>query len=190
MRVAAFGLPERAGDEDVARSREALDPGGAVAEVRQLPVPAALDVRGDNFRCRSLHHGPYQALAVGRKARVAGGQLKGGNAPGAASVQGCNPDVVFGHEGDQIAVQMRETKVARRGHRSIIVKVGGPVGRFRGRAGHGEMDHANHHGRRLRPHRKRPVRPSALGWPRGHPAGAQGPGNGRRISMGSCGRAA
>ncbi len=127
MGVAAFGLAEGAGDQDVAGGGEALDPGGAVAEVGQLPVPAAVDVRGDNFRRRSLHHGPYQALAVGREAGVAGGQLKGGNTPGAASVQGCNPDVVLGHEGDQIAVQMRETEVTRRGHRSIIVKVGGPV---------------------------------------------------------------
>ena len=125
--VAAVGLAEGARDQDVAVGREALDLGGGVAEVAQLAVSAAVDVRGDNFRGRPLNHGPHQPLAVRREAGVAGGQLQRGHAPGAAAVKGRNPDVVLGHEGDQIAVQMRETEVTRRGHRSIIVKTGPPA---------------------------------------------------------------
>ena len=120
MGVAAVGLAERAGDQDVAVGGEALDPGGAVAEVAQLAVAAAVDVGRDDLRRRPLDDGPDQPLAVGGEAGVAGRQLQGGYAPGAAPAHGCNPDVVLGHEGDQIAVQMRETEVTRGGHRSII----------------------------------------------------------------------
>ena len=118
--VTAVGLAERAGDQDVAVGGEALDPGGRVAEVAQLAVAAAVDVGRDDFRGSPLDDGPDQTLAVGGEAGVAGRQLQGGYAPGAAPAHGCNPDVVLGHKGDQIAVQMRETEVTRGGHRSII----------------------------------------------------------------------
>ena len=115
--VAAVSLAEGAGDQDVAVGGEALDFGGGVAEVAQLPVAAAVDVGGDNFRGRTLNDRPHQALAVRREAGVPGGQLQRGHAPCAAPAEGRNPDVVLGHESDQIAVQMRETEVTRRGHR-------------------------------------------------------------------------
>ena len=125
--VAAVGLAEGAGDQDVAVGREALHLRGGVAEVAQLAVAAAVDVRGDNFRGRSLDHRPHQPLAVRREAGVPGGQLQRGHAPGAAPAEGRDPDVVLGHESDQIAVQMRETEVTRRSHRPIIVKTGPPA---------------------------------------------------------------
>ena len=124
---AAVGLAEGARDQDVAVGGEALDLGGGVAEVAQLAVAAAVDVRGDNLRCRALNHRPHQLFAVRGEAGVAGGQLQRGHAPGAAPAEGRDPDVVLGHESDQIAVQMRETEVTRRGHRTIIVKTGPPA---------------------------------------------------------------
>ena len=44
---------------------------------------------------------------------IAGRKLQGGNAPGAAAAEGRDPDVVLGHERDQIAVNVRESEVAR-----------------------------------------------------------------------------
>ena len=74
--VPAVGLPEGAGDDDVAVGGEALDPGGAVAEVAQLAVAAAVDLGSDNLRGRALDDGPDQVLPVRREAGVACGQLQ------------------------------------------------------------------------------------------------------------------
>ncbi|MDI2023687.1 hypothetical protein PJL18_04235 [Paenarthrobacter nicotinovorans] len=167
VRVAAFRLLEGTGNYYVARRSESLDFRGAVPEVAQLPVPSAVDVGRDDFRGRSHHDRPHQPFSIRGEPRVPCLKLLGGDPPGAAPLERCDPDVVFGHESDQIAVHMRETEVAGGGHCSIIVKRHLPSAAMTGvsarRWPYGEMGHAHRDVRSFRNDWNRPGR--AIGRP-------------------------
>jgi hypothetical protein len=83
--------------------------------------------------------GPREGGAVGGEPGRADGDLVGGDAPGTAAVERCEPHVVLCHEGDEVAVQVRMAEVG--------VVHGGHVSR----------DHRQRHASRERRPSERPI---------------------------------
>ncbi len=104
----------------VGAEREHLAVGGPAADLGPGP-PVRETGRGPAVQGREVHlggavagGGPGEPGAVRGDAGMVHGDVVGADAPGAATVQGRDPDVVLGGEGDRVAVQMREPEIRGR----------------------------------------------------------------------------
>ncbi len=99
--------------EDVAVGGPAADLGVGAAPVREAAAGAALDRREMDLRDQAAPARVRDVAAVGREARVADLGAVDGEPPGAApAVEGGQPEVVLGHETQEVATEVRQAQIA------------------------------------------------------------------------------
>ncbi|CAM5446707.1 hypothetical protein SVIOM74S_04703 [Streptomyces violarus] len=107
------GLAVRGHGQDLALRGPAADPGVGAAPVAHLPARTAVHRDEMDLGHQAAPARVREVAAVGREARVSHLGAVDGEPPGAAgAVDRGEPEVVLGHEAQQVVMEMRQTQIA------------------------------------------------------------------------------